>query len=330
MKSFFIKSFCALALLFYCAARAHAHPHPPLPPPLQELAAQMSAEDGYPRAKLEAVLRDAKILPEIITAIQRPNEARPWHEYRALFISRERILSGARFWNAHAQTLARAETEYGVPAAVVVALLGIESHYGSRRGKYRVLDALATLTVDYPRRRAFFRAELREFLRTARAEGIDPRAPRGSYAGAVGIPQFMPSSYRAYAVDFNANGRRDLSGETADAIGSVGNYLKRHGWKAKRALVLDAPRPLPPRAAELVANSAKPTLRAAQLSEAGIPVNASGEKFALLALQESGGNRYIVTSANFYALTRYNPSVHYAMAIVELAHEIRRVREGGE
>jgi len=316
----------ALAWLLCCGTAAaldlEAHP------PLLELVEVMVAEDGYPRAELEAALRTARIDPSVISAIKRPNEDLPWHEYRDLFITGERIRSGAAFWAKQEKTLARAAGEFGVPADVIVALLGVETHFGARRGNTRVLDALVTLTLDYPRRRAFFRGELRAFLNTTREEGIDPSALLGSYAGALGIPQFMPTSYRAYAVDFNDNGRRDLFVETADAIGSVGNYLKVHGWVGGQAIVREVSQAISPAAAALVGTRAKPRLSAAELAEAGIRIDTNGgsAKMALFALQEADGARHIVGFTNFYALTRYNPSVHYAMAVVELAREIRRVR----
>ena len=297
-------------------------------PPLLELVDVMVAEDGWTRAELAAALRAARIQDSVIRSIKRPNENLPWHKYRALFITDERIRRGAEFWSEQQETLMRATREFGVPAHVIVALLGVESHFGERRGKNRALDALVTLTVDYPRRRAFFRGELRAFLNIARAEGIDPAEMRGSYAGALGIPQFMPTSYRAYAVDFNGNGRRDLFDENADAIGSVGNYLKVHGWRGGQAIVRDVKNAIPPAAAALVTTRAKPRLSAQQLADAGVRVDVKGgsAKMALFKLQEADGERHIVGFSNFYALTRYNPSVHYAMAVVELAREIRRAR----
>ncbi|MGR3984056.1 MAG: lytic murein transglycosylase B [Gammaproteobacteria bacterium] len=318
---------CALACLLACgrAAALDIEAHPPL----LELIEVMVAEDGYPRAELEAALRAAKLDPSVIRKIKSPHEDLPWHKYRSLFITQERIHGGAAFWAKQEETLARATGTYGVPADVIVALLGVETNFGARRGNTRVLDALVTLTVDYPRRRAFFGGELRAFLNTTRDEGIDPSELLGSYAGALGIPQFMPTSYRAYAVDFNDNGRRDLFIETADAIGSVGNYLKVHGWVGGQAILREVRQEIPPAAAALVGTRAKPRLSAAELAAAGIRVDANGgsAKMALLALQEADGARHIVGFGNFYALTRYNPSVHYAMAVVELAREIRRLRE---
>ncbi len=297
-------------------------------PELRDLVEAMAREDGYPARELETVLADAVIDPGIIRSMERPAEALPWHKYRDLFINEERIRAGAAYWNAHAETLERAAQTYGVAPAIIVALLGVETHFGTRMGDTRVLDALVTLTADYPRRSRFFARELRAFLNTARAEGIAPGTITGSYAGAVGIPQFMPTSYQAYAVDFNGNGRRDLVNENEDAIGSVASYLKRHGWIGGQAIVAALPGAIPRAAAALVSHRAKPTLSAGQLAASGIDFDVSGGsgKMALLRLREAQGDRYIIGFANFYAITRYNPSVNYAMAVTELSRHIRRRR----
>jgi len=317
---------CALGV--FGVAPAHAvdyRDHPAL----VELVDAMVAEDGYPRAELAAVLGHARIDRTVIEAMDRPYESKPWHAYRALFINAARIQDGVGYWNLHAPTLQRASAEFGVPAAVIVALLGVETHYGTRLGGRRVLDSLVTLAAEYPRRSAFFAKELRVFLNTARADGAEPQAARGSFAGAIGIPQFMPSSYRAYAVDFNADGRRDLVSDVADAIGSVGNYLAEHGWRRGQAIFVDlADGELPAAAAALVTKRAKPTLTAAQLAAAGVEFDAAAgsKKMALLRVDAAGGARYFVGFHNFYAITRYNPSVNYARAVTELAQQIEAAR----
>lgn len=298
-------------------------------PALVELVEVMVSEDGYPRDELAAVLATAVIDRSVLDAIQRPYESKPWHQYRNLFITDARIRGGVEYWNTHADTLARATQEHGVPAEIIVALLGVETNYGAHLGGRRVLDSLVTLAAEYPRRSAFFSKELRVFLGTARSDAIDPQSVKGSFAGAIGIAQFMPSSYRAYAVDFNANGRRDLVNEVADAIGSVGNYLARHGWRRGQGIFVDLDlAELPAAAEELVTKRAKPTLTAAQLTAAGVEfaATAGGEKMALLRVQEADAPRYLVGFHNFYAITRYNPSVNYALAVTELAGRIRAAR----
>ena len=183
-------------------------------PALETLIKTMVTEDGYPEKELRQVLGQAAIDQKIIQAMNRQYEALPWHKYQKLFINQNRIDKGVLFWAENEKTLAAAEQEYGVPQAVMVALIGVETHYGTRMGNKRVLDALVTLTADFPRRSKFFGNELRTFLNTTRQEGIAPDSVMGSFAGAIGIPQFMPTSYEAYAVDFNGNGRRDLVNES--------------------------------------------------------------------------------------------------------------------
>lgn len=320
---------CALVLGFSLGGGAAQAVDYRAYPPLVELVAAMVGEDGYPRAQLEATLATAVIDRSVIEAMERPYESKPWHQYRNLFITDARIGDGAAYWAAHADTLARATREYGVPAEIIVALLGVETHYGTHLGGRRVLDSLVTLAAEYPRRSAFFSKELRVFLNTARHDAIDPQSVKGSFAGAIGIAQFMPSSYRAYAVDFNANGRRDLVNEVADAIGSVGNYLAEHGWRRGQGIFVDLDvTVLPAAAEELVTKRAKPTLSAAQLMAAGVAFDATagGEKMALLRVQEARAPRHFVGFHNFYAITRYNPSVNYALAVTELAQLIRQAR----
>jgi len=310
------------------AAAAHAVDYRRYPP-LVEVVEALVAEDAYPRAELEAVLASAVIDRTVIEAMDRPYESKPWHQYRGIFINPARVQGGVAYWRAQEATLNRAAAEFGVPVEVMVALIGVETNYGTRLGGRRVLDSLVTLSAEYPRRSAFFSKELRVFLRTARAEGIAAQSVRGSFAGAIGIPQFMPSSYRAYAVDFNANGRRDLVREVEDAIGSVGNYLAEHGWRRGQAIFVDLPGDaLPAAAVALVTKRAKPTLSAARLAEAGVEFDASAgsEKMALLRVEAAAGARHFVGFHNFYAITRYNPSVNYALAVAELAAQIRQAR----
>ena len=297
-------------------------------PALVKLVDVMVRDDGYPRAQLEAVLGGATIDRSVIRAMDHQYEALPWHKYRARLINAERIRKGVAWWNRHRVTLEQASQQYGVPPSLMVALIGIETHFGTQMGGRRVLDSLVTLSAAYPRRSAYFSKELRAFLNTTRAEVIAPQSVLGSFAGAVGIPQFMPTSYAAYAVDFNDNDKRDLVFETEDAIGSVANYLKRNGWRKGQAIFSPLPDGIPSAAAKLVSKKSKPELTAAQLQAAGITVDASdaGKKMALLRLKEARGYRYIIGFHNFHVITRYNPSINYAMAVTELAMSIRRQR----
>ena len=298
-------------------------------PALTKLVEVMVREDHYPEAQLDVILGQAVIDSAVIRAMDRQYEALPWHQYRKRFINPARIRDGVDYWRRHQDTLQQAARQFGVPPAIIVALLGVETHFGQRQGSKRVLDSLVTLSAAYPRRSTYFSRELRAFLNTARAENIAPESVTGSFAGAVGIPQFMPTSYQVYAVDLNGNGRRDLVNETADAIGSVANYLKRRGWREGRRIFLPLPDGIPDSATDLVSKSAKPRLSAAQLADAGIPVaddGKGGEKMALLKMREAKGYRYLIAFPNFYVITRYNPSVNYALAVAELALEISGAR----
>ena len=245
MKHFYKTiSYACILMLSFMSVPAHSVDYNDYPE-LREMVAEMVAEDGYPRDDLVAVLAAASIDDGVIRSMDRQYEALPWHQYRRRFVTDERIGDGVKWWDLHAETLDLATRKFGVPAAVMVALIGVETNFGRRLGGKRVLDSLVTLTAAYPRRSAFFRRELRAFLNTTRSEKIPAESVRGSFAGAVGIPQFMPTSYEAYAVDLNENGRRDLVGEVADAIGSVGNYLAKRGWRRGQAIFADLPDGIP-------------------------------------------------------------------------------------
>lgn len=297
-------------------------------PVLRELVEQMVREDNYPRAELEAVLTAARIDRNVIRLMDKQYEALPWHQYRERFVSDARINAGVKWWARHDAALQQAAREYGVAPAIIVALIGVETYFGTRLGGKRVLDSLVTLTAEYPRRRQFFRRELRAFLNTARAENILPETVIGSFAGAVGIPQFMPTSYQAYAVDLNQNGKQDLVTEHEDAIGSVANYLKRRGWKKGQTVFAPLPDGIPSAAKKLISKKSKPNLTAQQLNTAGVKFNAhgGGNKMALLKFREVDGQSYFIAFHNFHVITRYNPSVNYAMAVAQLSEQIDRRR----
>ena len=207
---------------------------------VQAFIREMAARHGFNAARLQAVFGRAYAKPDIIAAMSRPAEAKPWYAYRPIFVNPKRIQGGVAFWRANEAALARAEQAFGVPPEIVVAIIGVETQYGGNMGKYRVLEALSTLAFDYPRRADYFRKELENFLLLTRAEGIDPLTPRGSYAGAMGYGQFMPGSFRSYAVDFDGDGHRDLWRNPRDAIGSVANYFKKHGWRTGEPVAVPA------------------------------------------------------------------------------------------
>lgn len=293
----------------------------------------MVSEHQFAQPKLAKLFSQVKHQPSIIEAITRPAEAKPWYRYRPIFLTERRINGGIKFWQEHAALLARAEKEYGVPAQIIVAIIGVETFYGRNKGSYRVIDALSTLGFDYPPRGKFFRNQLEEFLLMAREEKRDPLEFLGSYAGAMGMPQFMPSSFRSYAVDFDGDSRRDLWDNPADIIGSVANYFARHHWRqgepvAERiSLQGGAPQ-------SLLDKGLKPSLSLDELKAIGInPVTPlkDDDTAALLALDSSEGEQeHWLTRQNFYVITRYNRSPLYAMAVYQLAEAIRTSRAASQ
>lgn len=292
-------------------------------PPLRALIDDLVGKEGFERGPLERLLAGATFQQSIIDAITRPAEKMPWYRYRPIFMTEQRIAGGVEFWHAHAELLARAEREHGVPASVITAIIGVETRYGAVTGRYRAVDALTTLAVAGLPRSAFFGGELRHLLLLGREERLDLNTLSGSYAGALGLPQFIPSSYRAYAVDFDADGRRDLLGSPADAIGSVANYLARHGWQ--RGEPISAAASVAPGGTSLAQGDLKPTLTLAELGQRGVgvpPGAAPALKAKLIRLEAEQGDEYHLGFQNFYAITRYNHSPLYAMAVTQLAAAI--------
>ena len=286
---------------------------------------EMVRKHGYDRAELTRLLEDAQFQDGIITLITRPAEAKPWYEYRAIMVTPERIEQGVEFWQRNADTLRRAEAELGVPPEIVTAILGVETRYGRNTGRHRVLDALFTLGFGYPKRASFFRKELEQFLLMTREEHLDARTLTGSYAGAMGKAQFMPSSFRAYAIDFDGDGRRDLWGSDADAIGSIANYFVRNGWRRGERVALPASG-VDSRHQRFLEAGLKPGLTLGELAAAGVRVATDGlpadTPCSLFDLDEENGPAYWAGLQNFFAITRYNRSELYAMAVYQLSREI--------
>ncbi len=303
----------------------------PLSPEIELFVGEMVRKHQFEAGELRRLLGQVQPRPAILRAISAPATARPWHDFRSRNVDPARINGGAAFWRQHAATLARASREYGVPEEIIVATIGIETLYGRNTGGIRVMDALTTLAFQYPPRAELFRGQLEEYLLLVREEGFDAMKIRGSYAGAIGIPQFLPGSYRRYAVDFDGDGRRDLMGTTADAIGSVANYYKAHGWRAGEAVVVPA-KTGGSGADALMELGIKPQLKVAELRRFGVvpagPVEV-GVEAALFAVETETGPRYWLGLHNFYVITRYNRSINYALAVYELARELRALASAG-
>jgi membrane-bound lytic murein transglycosylase B len=299
-----------------------------LRPEVEAFVAHMEQNHQFDAGALRTLLAQIKPNPGVQRAIAAPSTARPWHEFRELFVDQSRIDNGIKFWSQHEEVLARARADFGVPEAVIVSIIGIETRYGRFVGGFRTLDALYTLAFEGQNRPDFFRGELEQFLVLAREQGWDPAAVSGSFAGALGLPQFIPSSYRRYAVDYDGDGRVDLWGTPADAIGSVGRYLKEFGWRDGAPVVAPA-RVETTETEALLALGLKPSLTLEEWRARGVaPMDETAEILtaALFRLDLVGGAEYWFGFDNFYALLQYNRSRNYAMAVHQLAHELIRER----
>lgn len=292
---------------------------------VQAYISELVAEHDFDREALQQLFDKAEKKQSILDAIARPAERTlKWHEYRKIFIKPESFEPGLKFWRENAEALARAEAEYGVPARYIVAIIGVETRWGRITGSYRVLDALATLGFDYPPRSKFFRKELTEFLLLAREQKRDPLELMGSYAGAMGFGQFIPSSYRAYAVDFDGDGKTDIWNNPTDAIGSVANYFKRHGWQGTGPVVEMVSMPSDDKAFAKLDALANETLKLTHtvgaLRDMGLFVADLDDaaKVALFRMEQPEATEYWLGLNDFYAITRYNHSRMYAMAVYQL------------
>ncbi|CAM4000573.1 lytic murein transglycosylase B [Roseateles saccharophilus] len=322
------------------------HEVPPKPlglrPALVAFADELATAQNWDAAALRDQLSGALDLPKVRQLIlpAAAGTAKNWGAYRDRFIEPKRLEAGVAFWAEHEGALARAESRYGVPAGIVVGILGVETFYGRITGGFKVLDALATLAFDFPaehpraaERQAFFRNELAEFLKLCHENGLDATEVRGSYAGALGLPQFMPGSWRQHAVDFDGDGRVDLINSPDDAIGSVAHYLSEYGWKPGQATHYSVRLPADPiTRRRLLAPDIKPHFMAADLVEAGAePSEAAREHAGPLAVIElQNGPKQpptvLLGTENFWVVTRYNWSAYYALAVIELGEAVARAR----
>lgn len=316
-------AFCALTLSSSIALPTWAANTVP-----QSYIDEVSAEYQLDPAWVASTVAGATKQPTIIERMNTPWEAKPWYQYQTIFLKPERVEQALEFWNKHETVLTQAEAKFGVPAQFLVAIIGVETYFGRYKGADPVLDALYTLGFHYPKRGKFFRSELGHFLALAHEQGWQPNTIQGSYAGAMGFPQFISSSYRAYAVDFDGDGKRDLLNSPVDAIGSVANYFARHGWQSGGCLMAEAT--LPTKAKSLAQTDTKMRQTWENLEQAGVstqlPLKGS-DGAMLFPLQVSAEQtQHYVGCNNFYVITRYNHSRLYAMAVYRLSEMIREAR----
>ena len=283
------------------------------------------ATKGLDRNKVLKIMSEAKRLDSVINAMNRPAEKKEWKEYRPIFMKKARVKAAASFYIKHQDTLRRAETELGVPVEVILAIIGVETYYGKNKGSFRALDALATLGLDYPKRAKFFLGELESLFLLGKEENLRLTDLKGSYAGAMGFGQFIPSSYLAYAVDFDKDGHRDLIDNPVDAIGSVANYLAKHGWDLGYGIAS----PVSNAAAQVERMESRIDVKETgrELTSKGvegIPSAWSELPLDVLGLYGAEKEEYWVVTKNFYVITRYNRSPLYAMAVTQLSEDIAR------
>ena len=311
----------ALALAIAVPASAGA----PLAPEVEAFIQDMVQKHQFSGSTLRELFAKVEPNPKVIDLMTAPLTALPWYQFRTRYVDALRIDGGVKFWREHAETLARARREFGVPEEIVVATIGVESIYGRRTGRFGVLESLTMLAFSYPPRARLFRSELEHYLLLAREARFEAASVKGSYAGAIGIPQFLPSSYRRYAVDFDGDGRRDLVGSIADAIGSVANYYRSHGWRAGETITVPAEVDSSDVTA-LLERGVRPRIRLDELKRHGVqpavPIE-EGAEAALVEVESETGPSYWLGLNNFYVITRYNRSINYALAVHELAQELR-------
>lgn len=289
---------------------------------------ELVAKHAFDKDWLVRIFADAERSESILNAISRPAErVRPWHEYRRIFVTEKRISRGVDFWRENRKAIDAAHAEYGVAGEIVVAIIGVETDYGRVLGSYRVIDALTTLGFDFPRRAEFFRGQLTEFLLLVREEGKDPLALKGSYAGAMGYGQFIPSSYRTFAVDFDGDGVRDIWSNRTDAIGSVANYFAEHGWRGGGPVAVQVQLGDNAKHDALANQGLDLNLEVGDLAAEGMTgVGDIGaeEKAALFRMETEVGDEYWLGLHDFHVITRYNRSSMYALAVLQLSQELRR------
>jgi len=286
---------------------------------------QMVAKHQFNESELKDLFETVEIKQDILNRIASPSEGLPWYKYRKIFLTDARVDAGVQFWRDNAPALAAAEKQYGVPPEIIIAIIGVETQFGKNTGNYRVIDALSTLGFAYPPRSKFFLSELENFLLLCRDEHINPADPLGSYAGAMGMPQFMPSSFRTYAVDFDNDNRRDIWHDSSDVIASVANYFAKHHWQKGQAIAVPVTAKYKNHE-PVLNNDLKPDLSVTKLESLNLIISRQipfDSKVKLLSFeQQQQGEELWAALDNFYVITRYNHSPLYAMAVYQLSLSI--------
>lgn len=327
MKKIFKISF--LVSLYFSSLNIWADAELLKRPEVQSFITTMVRQHQFDRRQLTNILTEAKFQAHIIEAMDRPYEKKNWDIYQALFLTQDRLNKGVEFWKNNREVLAKAEQKYGVPASLIVAIVGVETLYGKNQGDYRVLDALTTLAFNYPKRAPFFSKELAEYLLLCREQGVSATHYLGSYAGAIGKPQFMPSSYRFYAVDFSGKGRADLRQKDEDVVSSVANYMNKHGWQYNKPVT----EPVSIAAGNIKrieVNSKFPNYASSKLLQVGVTplesklVPIKPEKAGVIELTTAKGEEYWMAYPNFYVITRYNTSPQYALVVYLLSQQLKQ------
>jgi len=293
---------------------------------------KMVSQHQFDEAELKQLFKSVDIKQNIIKTMQRPAEGMPWHKYRKIFMVDKRIKGGVKFWQQNEATLSAVEEKYGVPAEIITAIIGVETYYGGNTGNHRIIDALSTLAFAYPKRSKFFIGELEHFLLLCREEKMNPLEPLGSYAGAMGIPQFMPGSYRAYAADFENDAKRDIWNNPADAIASVANYFVKHHWRNGESIAFKL-KTEGEAYKQALSRGLKPVMPWSELQALAVTAEqeiAADEKIKLLAFQQQKAEDLWAGLHNFYVITRYNHSPLYGMAVYQLSQEIYNLKQQGK
>lgn len=329
MKKHFWKALCVGITTLFLVSTSYADDNFVARPEVQSFIKKMVVKYHFDRDQLIALFKTVKMRPRVLSSIKAPMEQAPWYRYRLIFINDSHIRGGVEYWNRNAATLAKAEKMYGVPASLIVATIGTETKYGKNKGEYPVIDALSNIAFSDSPRARYFLSELEEFLLLSREQHLNPLEVKGSYAGAIGQPQFMPSSYRRYAVNFSGSGKIDLSNNEDDIIGSIANYYQKHGWHTNEPVAIPTVTQNS-RYRFLFQKNPPKNLTIGDLASYGIypsrnnlPENL---KIKIIALQDFRGNQYWVGLHNFDVIKRYNASDLYAMAVYQLSYYIDSLR----